>query len=103
MRAVTVAAIDGPIISRLKWHLGLNTTIRTRHRVHLPWLALMIAPGALVTAVTTSTRRLLACRTTRRTTAWRVGQSAAGIEFLLAYRKGEFLLAVATIQRLITQ
>ncbi len=68
--------------------------------VHWPRLAV---PLATADATTLPATRLLSGGTALRATARRVGQATARIKLLLTCGKGEFLIAVATIQNLIGQ
>jgi selenophosphate synthase len=78
----------------------LTSAARARRGVHRTRLAVTEATAVSATLATTG---LLSCGTALRATARRVGQTTAGIKFLLTRGKGEFLIAVATIQNLIGQ
>jgi hypothetical protein len=73
---------------------------RARRDVHRTRFAVTEATAASAILATTG---LLSCGTALRATARRVGQTTAGIKFLLTRGKSEFLIAVATIQNLIGQ
>jgi len=92
LRLETLATIHRSVFSWLEGHLCLTSAACTRCRIHLARFSLTIATTCLS----------FACGTAGRTTAWHIGQTSAGIKFLLASSKHKFLIAVATIQSLIS-
>lgn len=106
---VTIATVNRAVFAGLERHLSLTPAARARRGIHRARLAVAeaaAAAAALATATATAigaTARLLARSPALRATARRVGQTTAGIKFLLTRGKSKFLIAVATIQNLIGQ
>jgi hypothetical protein len=107
LRLITIATIDWAIFTGLERHLRLTTAACARCGIHRACLAVAEAAAATATltatAVIRATTGLLARRPALGATARCIGQTTAGIKFLLACGKSEFLIAVATIQNLIGQ
>ncbi len=97
---ITIATVDRAVFARLEGHMRLMPAARARRGVHRTRFAVTEATAVSVILATTG---LLACGTALRATARRIGQTTAGIKFLLTFGKSEFLIAVATIQNLIGQ
>ncbi|OLC60561.1 MAG: hypothetical protein AUH89_04005 [Ktedonobacter sp. 13_1_40CM_4_52_4] len=98
---VTIAAVYRFVTAWLERHLSLVATTGTRYSIHLTWFAVSITATTTVATTTIPATLSFACGSARWTAARRIGQPAAGIEFLLTYGKNELLIAIATIQRLI--
>jgi hypothetical protein len=107
LRLITIATIDWAIFARLERHLRFTTATCARCGIHRTRLAVAEAAAATTTLAATTVIRattgLLARRPALGATARCIGQTTAGIKFLLACGKSEFLIAVATIQNLIGQ
>ena len=97
---ITIATVDRAVFARLERHMRLMPAVRARRGVHRTRFAVTEATAISVILTTTG---LLSCGTALRATARFVGQTPAGIKFLLTRGKSEFLIAVATIQKLIGQ
>jgi len=102
LRLVTTAAIHGSVISWSKRYLRFIPTARTGDRIHL---ACFMKTTTVATTSTTwpVTRLPFADSAAGRTAAWNIRQAPARIEFLLASGEHKCLIAVATIQGLISQ
>jgi len=62
-----------------------------------------LACFALAEATTWGSIRLFARSPALRATAWGIGESTARVKFLLTDSKGKLLVAIATIQYLVSQ
>ena len=100
---VTAAAIDGLVTAWLEGDLRFVATAGAGNGVHLAWLTLAISTttAAATTAVTVPTL-CFAGGAARRTAAGCVRQATARIKLLLACGKRKLLIAIATIQCLIS-
>jgi len=104
---VAAAAIDRLVSAGLEGDLRLVATARAGDGIHLAWLALTIsttttATAAAATAAVTVPTLCFAGCAARRTAARCVRQTTASIKFLLARGKRKLLIAIATIQCLIS-
>lgn len=91
---IAILTVDGSIFAWLEGHAGLFPATGADGRIHLAWLAVTETTAAIATGLFASGAAL-------RATAGCIGQSTARVKFLLASGKGEFLVAVATIQDLV--
>lgn len=98
---VAVLAIDRTIFTWLERHAGLSTTTCADSGIHRARLA--IAETATVTAGSALAAGLFACGAACGTAAGCIGQATAGVKFLFSGSENEFLVAVATIQGLVSQ
>lgn len=99
---VTAAAIDGLVATWLEGNLRFIATARAGNGVHLAWLALTISTTTAATTTVTVPTLCFAGGAARRTAARCVRQATAGIKLLLACGKRKLLIAIATIQCLIS-
>jgi len=95
---IAITTIDRFVAAGLERNLRLVATIRTNNGIHLA----RFARATTTTAISTTGLRL-----TRSTARWTAGRSIrqimACIKFLLTNGEDKFLIAIATIQGLITQ
>ena len=99
---ITVATIHCSVALWLERHLCLIPTSRTNDSIHLLWFTETTTAITLIAARSFTSLRFV-YSTARGTAAWRMHQSTAGIQFLLANGENKCLIAVATIQGLITE
>src|SRR5581483_8051561 len=98
-----IAAIYGSVIPRLERDKCFVTATCAGCAIHLTRFAFAIPTAAPTRVTSLPAIRLLARSTTLRATARFIRQSSARIKLLLSNGKDELLVAVATIQGLITQ
>ncbi len=82
---ITSAAIDGSIILRQEWNLGLRATFSANNGVHFSWSALCSS---------TCPRRTAARCTAGRTTARLIHESFLLVELLLSGGENEIVAAL---------
>jgi hypothetical protein len=95
---VTIAAIDGSVIARLKGDMRLMPTVRTGGLIHGACIALAKPTAMTAKGISLPTTRVLACGTACWTAARLIGQPLARIKFLLTGGKRKCLVAVAARQ-----
>jgi hypothetical protein len=102
---VTILAINGTIFAWLEGDTSFVPTTRAGSGVHGACFALAEATAAATLSTRTALEAtgLFAGGAAFGATARGVGQSATCIKFLLTCGKGEFLVAISTIQGLVSQ
>jgi len=99
---VTAAAIDGFVTTWLEGDLRFIATARAGNGVHLAWLTLTISTTTAAATTVTVPTLCFAGGAARGAAAGCVRQATARIKLLLACGKRKLLIAIATIQCLIS-
>lgn len=98
LRLIAITTINRLIAAGLEWHLRLVAATRTSDGIHLARFARATAATAI-----SATGLPFTSRAARRTTGWSIRQIMTGVKFLLTNGEDKFLIAITTIQGLITQ